>query len=253
MKALYLMLLGLLASPAVAFTYDFYYNFWISPAGNPCSGCPTSPTTGGFFLTCIDSKGTYAPSGYSWNLGLNVSTTPEPGLFNVSFYGGPSSSGGCKSDVFDSYLPATCTTCWPYWNLTPAPKVNLCFQIVNQSTCSPGPLIPTSPAPPKPNKGRYVEEHYERSSSNEKYDRVERNGGDDSTPEAWESRFPSYFTSQAAAIPQPSSTSPIVYFLMALTFCVVIGVGSYMAKRVQKRSEYVPIKETADKDSLLFS
>jgi len=260
------LFLGLLASQAFGFTFDFYYNFWISPAGNPCAGCPTSPTTGGFFGTCIDSSGTYAPSSYSWNLGFNVTNTPEAGLFNISYYGGPSTSGGCHSNVFVNYLPATCTTCWGYLNLTPVPKVWLCFQVVNQSSChsGPRPLVPSSPAPPKPQNGRYIEEHYEKSSSNEKYDRVESGGngggGNGESPDAvWASHLPenlrAYFTtSQAAALPQPvAASSPVLYFLMALTFGVVIGVGSYMAKRVQKRSEYMPIKETADKDSLLFS
>jgi len=77
---------------------------------------------------------------------------------------------------------------------------------------------------------------------------------------AWQARIPEnvrsyYANQQAAALPAVVSqgSNTIMYILMALTFGVVIGVGSYALKKVQKRSEYVPLKEPLDKDNLLLA
>jgi len=261
-------LLSLLAVPA--FAVDFVYNYWLTPTGYNCdySVCPITPTHNGFFGTCYNFTGT------GFNLGANFDNTGQPPAdFNLSFYGGSSTSGGCAG-LWTGSIIVTCLTCEPGYRIGENPTFrDVCFQIVNQSSCVWGLERPTrspSGSPPSPNppspKGHYLEEHYEKSSSTEKYDRIENGGSKGGSPSAvseealWSSRLPqhlrNYFaTSQAAAIPQPTTTtiSPLVYFIMALTFGVVIGVGSYMAKRVQKRSEYMPIKESADKDSLLFS
>jgi len=252
----WVVFLSLLAVPLLAVP-DFTYNFWLSPSTDPCttSTCPYTPNHVGWYGTCVSFSGT------GYNVGIYVSNTSTSADFNVTYY-----DPGCSGQYL-TWEIVTCLTCLGYAYI-PATSQYVCFQIVNQSQC--GNSRPTSSPSPNPpaNKGHYLEEHYEKSSSNEKYDRIERQGSKDSSsssPSAvseealWSSRLPqhlrNYFaTSQAAAVPQPTTTtSPLVYFIMALTFGVVIGVGSYMAKRVQKRSEYMPIKEFADKDSLLFS
>jgi len=255
----WVFLLSLLAVQILA-NPDFTYNFWLSPATDPCvtSVCPYTPNHPGWYGTCVSYSGT------GYNVGINVTNTSTTADFKVYFFGG--ATGGCLGQE-QTWEIVTCLTCLGYYYI-PATEQFVCFQVVNQSQC--GNSLPTSPPSPNPpaKKGNYLEEHYEKSSSTEKYDRIEKQGKDSSSssPSAvseeslWSSRLPqhlrNYFaTSQAAAVPpQPTTTtSPLVYFIMALTFGVVIGVGSYMAKRVQKRSEYVPIKESADKDSLLFS
>jgi len=260
---LFVLILALFIQQTPASVFDYYYNFWYAPAGELCENCPLTPTHGNWWGTCAAFS---PPSGIP-ALGMNATTTTSPGTFNATAY------WGCLGFWTGQYELITCTTCYPYYATSgPAPSIrNVCWQIVNQSQCiglkSPAPPSPSAPKPKKKGGNRWVEEHYKKESSSESYDRVERggNGGDSSSDSSsvegdalWTARVPenlrTYFsTSQAAAIPQPVSTSPIVYFLMALTFGVVIGVGSYVAKKSQKRSEYVPIKESADNDSLLFS
>jgi len=229
---------------------DYTYNFWVSTAA--CSDCPTSPNYPGWYGTCNAISGTSYGDPYNW--GINVSDMPPtPTNFNATKFGDV--TGGCLGEWWD-YKIVTCLTCWPWFPLPDGPPASyVCWQIVNQSGCQNWGARPPSPPPPKKGKGHYVEEHYERSSSQEKYDRVERGGkgsGPSSEEALWSSRLPQDFaTSQAVAMPQPTSTP--LYFLMALTFGVVIGVGSYLATRVQKRSEYLPIRESVDKDSLLFA
>jgi len=243
---LFVLILALFVQPTPASVFDYYYNFWYAPAGVLCEFCPLTPTHGNWWGTCAALS---PPPGIP-ALGMNATTTTSPGTFNATAF------WGCLGFYTGQYELITCTTCYPYYQ-TPGPtdtSRNICWQIVNQSQCSalPGPH-PPSPSAPKPKKkGSWVEEHYKKESSSESYDRVESggngggnggNGGDSSAATEedalWTARVPenlrTYFSaSQAATVPQPVSTNPIVYFLMALTFGVVIGVGSYVAKKSQK-------------------
>jgi len=192
---------------------------------------------------------------------------PDYTTLNASEYGTPGSppTHGCPSNgTFMTNWSITCFTCLGVWYYATR---YLCWQMISMVNCTTGPPpdvarepLPTGLPKPtrKPRSASFLKEHYERSS--ESYDREERFGdGGPAGQAAWQAHVPEnvrnfYAHESYAALPAPASNySPMMFLLMALTFGVVIGVGSYVLKKVQKRSEYVPLKEPLDKDNLLLS
>jgi len=244
------------------FPPDYTYQYWWAPTGVLCNPCPTNDPQPAYYEQCQEYDGT------GFAVGVNVSrgyfSPPDPTTLNASVYGLPGPTHGC-SGTYITYWNVTCFTCFGAWYSS---GHYLCWQVVWMVNCTnleeprpssnKQPSQPSQPSRPQ-RKGRaasLLKEHYEKTS--ERYDREEYGPGGGGQA-AWQARVPEnvrnfYARESYAAVPATASNwSSMMYLLMALTFGVVIGVGSYVLKKVQKRSEYVPLKEPLDKDNLLLS
>jgi len=187
----------------------------------------------------------------------------------VSNVYGINTSVPCSND-YNYTLSFVCNMCSTLYTFSYQGTKSICILQTNcsdlmaaeeptEATTS-GPVV-TAPGPQiSPNNRRYVKEHYEKTSTSESYDRVERLD-DNSSPGTNFANLPqnfrNYFNPQnrvaTAQIKDPSSWDRVTMGLFCMTLILSITVGGYLYNRLHKRAQYEPLPEIADKDSLLYS
>jgi hypothetical protein len=246
-----LVALLLVFTGAYGTTYSYQMTIEV---GTQCECTTPTPARQADTTVCIDDKWIVGvpQQGY---VGVNVT---QPSDFYWMTYG-PGDAYPCDAIVPQAEGNFYCGSCSRIHSYVQSSTDKVvCFRRVG-CFLKDGKYLPAGPSPTAPairsnENGRVVSEHYEKTSTDEKYDRTSY-GGEGDSPAPFAPELPESFRAYAAQsrVTVGSSWTGVTAFLFVFTAIVSFVTGAYVYKRLHKRVEYEEVPDVADKDSLLYA